>query len=80
MHPGMIKEELKGINQSLMGATLKVTKRSLKGVAHMKDKRAQLIEHLPGSLPKEEALTIKEPLHLLLPQVALKLKIPRSQL
>jgi hypothetical protein len=76
----MIKEELKGINQSLMGATLKGTKRSLMGVVCMEDTRAQLMEHLSVSLPKEETLAIKEPLHLSLPQVHPKLKIPKSQL
>jgi hypothetical protein len=88
----MSKKELKGTNQSLMETTLNGTKRDLKviiltkveinikRVTHMKDTRAQLLEHLPGSLTKEETLAIKEPFHLSLPQVAPKLKISRSQL
>jgi hypothetical protein len=88
----MSKEGLKDTNQNLLETMLKGIKRGLKGiiltkeetsitgVAHMEDIRAPLFKDLPGFLPKEEALTIKDPLHLLLPQVALKRKVPRSQL
>jgi hypothetical protein len=85
----MSKRDLKGTNQSLMETMLNGIKRglkgitkeetSIKGVARMEDIGALLLEDLPGSLPKEEALTIKDPLHLLPRQVALKLKVPRSR-
>ena len=74
----MIKSELKGINQDFMRPTLKGTKKSLMEVVHREDTRALLMEHLPGSLTKEEIIIIKELLHLFLPLVALKFKKPRS--
>ena len=67
MHLGMIKGELKG------------TKRSLMEVVHTEGIRALRMEHLPGSLPKEEIIIIKELHHPLLHLVALKLKKPRSR-
>ena len=75
----MSMEELKGINHEVMGVTFKGTKRNLKGVVRIEDMRAQLMEHLPVSLTKEETLIIKELLHLLLPLVALKFKNPWSR-
>ena len=87
----MSKKELKDTNQSLMETTLNGIKRGLKvitltkeetsimGVAHMEDIEAQLLEDLPGSLPKEEAPTLKDLLHLSLLQVVPKLKSPRNR-
>ena len=75
----LLETMLNGIKRGLKGITLTKEEISIKGVAHMEDIGAQLLDHLPGSLLKEETPTIKVSLHLLLPQVALKLKSPRSR-
>ena len=74
----LLETMLNGIKRGLKGITLTKGEISIKGVAHMEDIGAQLLDHPPGSLLKEETPTIKVSLHLLLPQVALKLKSPRS--
>ena len=75
----LLETMLKGIKRGLKGIILTKEEISIKGVAHMEDIGAQLLDHLPGSLLKEETPTIKVPLHLLPLQVVPKLKNPRSR-